>query len=122
MEGTLERVPRLLELNGDCRVWTVPQGQALQAAAGRGTDRREAENKGEEALPGGRGFHCGQETHGDRILSLRQAGLCWMPQPLPALCLPEPSASSHSLRTRAASCLHLFHSSIPASCCRKPQP
>lgn len=34
---------------------------------------------------------------GDRILSLRQARLCWMPQLLPALCLPEPSASSHSL-------------------------
>lgn len=45
MEGTLERVPRLLELNGDCRVWTVPQGQALQAAAGRGTDGREAEKR-----------------------------------------------------------------------------
>ncbi|EDM13382.1 similar to B-cell CLL/lymphoma 7B, isoform CRA_a [Rattus norvegicus] len=87
-----------------------------------GLTGREAENTGEEALPGGRGFHCGQETHGGSHPSLRQAGLCWMPQPLPALCLPEPSASSRSLRTRAASCLHLFHSSIPASCHRKPQP
>lgn len=43
---------------------------------------------------------------GDRILYLRQASLCWMPQPLPALCLPEPSASSHSY-AHAASWLHL---------------
>ncbi|CAO2629929.1 hypothetical protein LEMLEM_LOCUS20706 [Lemmus lemmus] len=33
---------------------------------------------------------------GDGTLSLRQACLCWMPQLLPALCLPEPSASPHS--------------------------
>lgn len=62
---------------------------------------------------------------GDRILSPRPGGLCWMPQLLPALCLPEPSASSHSLRPPAAHCsfhFHLFHSSIPASCRRKPQP
>lgn len=29
-----------------------------------GLTSREAENTREEALPGGRGFHCGQETHG----------------------------------------------------------
>lgn len=57
---------------------------------------------------------------GDRILSLGQACLCGMPQLLPALCLPEPSASSHSLctRTRAHACVytHTLTHTHTASC------
>lgn len=71
---------------------------------GEGLTGRDVENTGERLFRDGGAFATfGQKTHGRCILCLRQTCLCWMPQLLPALCLPEPSAaSSHSLSTPEA--------------------
>ncbi|KAK7829196.1 hypothetical protein U0070_012667 [Myodes glareolus] len=54
---------------------------------------------------------------GDGTLSLRQACLCWMPQLLPALCLPEPSASphSHAHTQLLVSTVHSIPASLPSA-------
>lgn len=122
MEGTLEKSAwDYLNLNGDCRV--------MDLAAGPGPCRllledrlmgRDVESRGRLSQEGRALSTWGQATHGGWHPVPEAGLLCWMPQLLPALCLPEPPASPPLTHTRSFRFSLSIPFQHPCICCRDP--